>query len=66
MADKDAKTGKVKYRVLKTCFVNDTLHDPGKRKDYFIMAAPGLEGSALELVNVSPAKAAAAAQGPQK
>lgn len=40
---------KVRYRVLKPCFVNDTLHEPVKGKAVYVEAAPGLEGSALEL-----------------
>jgi hypothetical protein len=40
----------VRYRVLKKCFVNGDLIDPEGRPDVFVMAAPGLEGTALELV----------------
>jgi len=49
---------KVRYRVLKPVFVNDTYIDPKdplapgcerRGKDCFVMAAPGLEGPALEL-----------------
>ncbi len=56
MAEKTSE--KVRYRVLKPVFVNDTFIDPKdpkavgierRGKNVFVMAPPGLEGSALEL-----------------
>jgi hypothetical protein len=61
MAEKSEKPeGKVRYRVLKPTFVNGTYVDPGaanpvgcerQGKQFFVLAAPGLEGGALELVD---------------
>lgn len=68
MSDKAASVsaGKVTYRVKKPVFVNGSLVEPMKGRDVFVEAAPGLDGSALEAVNVSPAKAAEAKAAAQK
>lgn len=45
---------RVRYRVLKPCFVNGSRHDPRKApkgEELIIMAPPGLEGSALQRVD---------------
>lgn len=49
-----AKT--VRYQVLKPAFVNGSLIDPKGRKDVFVMADEGLEGSALKLAPERPAR----------
>ena len=49
---------KVKYRVLKRCFVNGSLLDPGKGVDVIVEADEGLAGPALEPVEDAPKPAA--------
>lgn len=46
---------KVRYRVLKPVFVNGSIHAPVPGREVFVDAAPGLAGSALELVEAKPA-----------
>lgn len=52
---------KVRYRVLKPVFVNNSIYDPKVMAEPFIMADVGLEGTALELAPeaVKPAPAPA-------
>lgn len=64
----------VRYRVLKPTFVNDTFVDPSVRepagaervgKNVFVMAPPGLEGPALELVKSRSSGRSTSAPGPE-
>lgn len=51
-------TETVRYRVLKPVFVNGSIHAPVPGREVFVDAAPGLAGSALQIVEASvrPAK----------
>lgn len=46
---------KVRYRVVGRTFVNGNLIEPGDGKPVYVMAAPGLQGKALELAPEAPA-----------
>lgn len=37
----------IRYRVVKACFVNGSLVEPEPGREVFVVAAPGLQGSAL-------------------
>lgn len=70
MAEKTEAVAKVRYRVLKRCFVNGVFVDPdakhplgaerGKDGNVYVMAPPGLEGKgpspALKLASAAGTK----------
>lgn len=50
MARQPRPAKQVRYKVLRQCFVNGSISEPGTRsKPNYILADPGLAGAALEL-----------------